>query len=167
MDGGFWRQKPPDGRTHARAPQEEREDGRAEPGGDSRRGRNSGHRAASLGPTFRRADRRPRPRGRRNAQARGQRAEHEPRGPARHLAPRRVQRRGVGSKARHRALRGGEERQRRAGGSKNRDASGGAVLAVLRAARQRREVRRGVVGIGVLFSVIDSDNGQDLFELFQ
>jgi hypothetical protein len=37
--------------------------------------------------------------------------------------------RGVCSKARCRALRGGEERQRRAGGSKNRDASGGAVLA--------------------------------------
>jgi hypothetical protein len=74
--------------------------------------------------------------------------------------------RGVCSKARRRALRGGEERQRRAGGSKNRDASGGAVLAVLRAARQRREVWRSVVGIGVLFSVIGSDNGQDLFELF-
>ena len=37
--------------------------------------------------------------------------------------------RGVCSKARRRALRGGEERERRAGGSKNRDASGGAVLA--------------------------------------
>ena len=37
--------------------------------------------------------------------------------------------RGVWSKARRRALRGGEERKRRAGGSKNRDASGGAVLA--------------------------------------
>ncbi len=46
------------------------------------------------------------------------------------------------STARRRAVRGGEERQRRAGGSKNRDASGGAVLAVVRAARQRREVSR-------------------------
>ena len=53
-------------REDARAPEERRrEDGRNEPGGGSRRGRDSGHRAASLGPTFRRADRRPRPRGRR------------------------------------------------------------------------------------------------------
>ncbi len=117
------------GRGSARPRKRRREDGRAEPGGDSRRRRGCGDHAASVGPTFRRADRRPRPRGRRNAQARGQRAEHAPRGPARHLAPRRVQRRGVCSKARRRALRGGEERQRRAGGSKNRDAYGGAVFA--------------------------------------
>ena len=102
------------------------------------------------------------------AQARGQRAEHDaPRPSGAPCQARRPAGRGVGSKACRRALRGGEERQRRAGGSKNRDAFGGAVLAVLRAARQRREVRRGRVGMGVQFNVIGSDYGQDVFELFQ
>ena len=50
----------------ARAPEERRrEDGRNEPGGVSRLDGGNRRRAASLGPTFRRADRRPRPRGRR------------------------------------------------------------------------------------------------------
>ncbi len=63
------------------------------------------------------------------AQARGQRAEHEPRGQARHLAPSRVQRRGVEARRVSRRAWGGEARERRAGG-------------MVRAARQRREVSR-------------------------
>ena len=61
--------------------------------------------------------------------------------------------RGVCSKARRRALRGGEERQRRAGGSKNRDASGGAVLAyVPSGATAPRGTRHCVRQPGLLYS---------------
>ena len=61
--------------------------------------------------------------------------------------------RGVCSKARRRALRGGEERQRRAGGSKNRDASGGAVLAyVPSGAPAPRGTRHCIRQPGLLYS---------------
>ena len=84
-------------------------------------------------------DRRGRPSPRRKLSERPA-SEAQPARPSAVLAPSRVQRRGVEARRVSRRAWGGEARERRAGGSKNRDASGGAVLAGVRAARQRREV---------------------------
>ncbi|MCZ7592738.1 MAG: hypothetical protein M5U15_11605 [Kiritimatiellae bacterium] len=82
-----------------------------------------------------------------------------------------MQRRGGLRNASPRALRGwrgaAAPSRAAAGWRKNHDAYGGAVLAVLRAARQRREVQRSRAGIGVLVNVNGSNDGQDLFELLQ
>ena len=106
------------GREDARAPEERRrEDGRNEPGGGSRLDGVNRRRAASLGPTFRRADRRPRPRGRRKLSERPA-SEAQPARPSAVLAPSRVQRRGVQARRAARALRGRRSRNGgRAGGN--------------------------------------------------
>ena len=79
----------------ARPRKRRREDGRNEPGGESRRRRVSGDRGSQPRPDVQEGRPATAPTRATEAQARGQRAEHEPRGPARHLAPSRVQRRGV------------------------------------------------------------------------
>jgi hypothetical protein len=130
-------------REDARAPEERRrEDGRNEPGGGSRRGRDGGQRAASLGPTFRRADRRPRPRGRRKLSERPA-SEAQPARPSAVLAPSRVQRRGVEAR-RVVAPCVGRRGSKRHDNVTNGNVGGPLAGGTSRAARQRRD------GVGVL-----------------